>query len=765
MVSQQDNCEVPLNPVAMFGKESAADEVRVIWCSSGRLPPDVSDVAADWLQAFVETTNQILVAMHRRADGWWLLRVDPEPNPDMYGRRRGLVLLGRLTTDLAPERVPPLLLQFGRVRVSRGNPPHGAPLGDRVPGERTTAAARAALALALGHTAAVKPVSEAVAVLARTGLERLNWVALCPMELPRLPLGPGLAITAQPTAPPAEVGALMPPDPDRVFALPLDRMPPAESSDSRLLIRAGLAGGGAEAVLSELRLDRENVEWLIAAGLTREVLLRRLPGPAVGEWLNRSARPEDLPVLADRLTAAHRAAVSDLLRGRSTAAREYLVYYPHDRAGAAALLPEDLAAVRDALLHPERPLPAGADVDRLLHECDGWLVPDPGLVPAARASASGSRRGRELLLAALARQGVPTDAARYLLGGDAPSVLPPMPTQPPRADWLIAFDPHRWLEAVRALPGWHRWLIEGVRELRAANRLTSAAVLDAGIATRDPYLLGVAEAPPTVVTLADPRGGTVRLPPSGLWPRAANNLLAELMSTGTLSARLDPNTNWDSLLTWLAGLTTREDDVFAQVARFLHSLREGKAASCRGLDWIVPYLSRRTVLRQVVAWAEQRAHPDRGVTLRRLLCSSRLKSAEQGWLTARTLECVPLPPLPPWTAEEMADLFPLLDPVRDVIRVVLSRSESEPGEDSLLKLVLATLSRSPVEPPGAFPASARRHPMWVESLVGVPGWSRCADPDVLLSQIRQLCQEFHIATEGAVAGDSELRNAIRTLAK
>jgi hypothetical protein len=394
-------------------------------------------------------------------------------------------------------------------------------------------------------------------------------------------------------------------------------------------------------------------------------------------------------------------------------------------------------------------------------------VPDLTLLPAARASTSGSPRGRELFLRALARHGVPGDVARYLLGEDATPVPPSLPPAvAPRAEWLIAFDAQRWLVGVRTLPKWRRWLLEGVRELLAANRLTANTVLAAGAAARDLDLLRLAAAPAEVISLADPAGGSVQLPPSGVWPLAANHLLADLLSAGTLFPRLAPNTDGERLLGWLAGLTTKEDDVFAQVARFRRALREGEAASRRWLDWTASYLSRRTVLQQVAAWAAVRHEgPDRTLTLRLLLNSHRLTPGEKGWLTARTLECIPLPALPPWTAEDMVALFPLLDPVRDVVRVVLSRSEPEPGEEALLERVRAAISHSPPEPPGTLPASALRHPSWVKALVAVPGWSGCFDPDARLKLIRQLCRELHNAAETEAVGDAELRNAIRIMAR
>lgn len=127
---------------------------------------------------------------------------------------------------------------------------------------------------------------------------------------------------------------------------------------------------------------------------------------------------------------------------------------------------------------------------------------------------------------------------------------------------------------------------------------------------------------------------------------------------------------------------------------------------------------------QCLLWNDGPA-PDREEALQLLLAPGRLRPALRQWLRGELLEYRHSGPPPELTVPEMLALFPLLHPIRDILRPIVERERLELGEELLFDRLEASLRRvylpvPPLPPPGV----RLRRPRLIERLACIPGWER-----------------------------------------
>jgi hypothetical protein len=107
-----------------------------------------------------------------------------------------------------------------------------------------------------------------------------------------------------------------------------------------------------------------------------------------------------------------------------------------------------------------------------------------------------------------------------------------------------------------------------------------------------------------------------------------------------------------------------------------------------------------------------------------LLSRSKLRPEFVVFLQSELALLAPAAPVPELSVPELAVAQPLLHPVRDIVRQIMSRLDIEPDEDRLLRDTVAAVRQLgyfiPPPPPSA--AQAARRPAWVSALSELPGW-------------------------------------------
>lgn len=717
---------VRLDPVAVYGKAAGGDGFA-LRAGPGAVPSaGVVAAAADWLRVFLAASNWGVCAAHRDGDRWWLLRAERDRRPDVAGRDAGFVVVGGLPGDAAAD-LPAVLFAAAGLEVDQATPPCELRTDPSSP-LQTPAAAAAALGLAAGGTVTLGRFDEAAAALAAAG-GAARWVAFLPNRRPAaLPPGPGLLVTNDlATAGPDVAAVVERHGPTAVLALPLGALPAAcpDPAGRLALVRAGLG----EPRAAERGLPLPAVLWLTATPADRAAAVAALAPGAVDGWLaSPAARADDLPALAGRFLPAHAPAVARLLSGRPTAAVEYLRYFPDDPAGAVGLLGDGRRETWDQLADPAADPPAAAVADLFAALAGSPLVRSLTLPQLGRAVAVGCSAARAPFLAELSGQGVPEDVAAALLDGAPVAPRGAAPALRPAAGWTAPFPPAGWLAAgpgFAADPGWRQWWRDGVSRFARAGQLSADGLTAAGVALADAEVLATAGAPADLIRLVTTTA-PITLPPPEPWPAAADEVLAKGLDGGRLLARLTPPL--DPALEWLAGRADREP--FRAADRFRAALRDGCPADPAWLAAAVGLLPPAELLRQAAAWGTRPPGPARSAALAAVLAAPDLTRGEADWLAALLVRCEPLPPPPPWTAADLTELLPVLDPVRDVVRAVLGRPTRDPAEAPLLARLMDRLTASPPPPPGVFPEAAHAvRPDWVAALAALPGWADAAGPE------------------------------------
>ena len=758
VLSRVETVALDLNPTAVYGKAAAGDDFDLLSCSAETISSDVVAVAAAWLRVYLSTSNAAVTALHCIGGRWWFMRAQRESSVDSVGRQRAFVALGGI--DHLPDAcaVPGALVQLARMVVSKTEPPRRveAPLTSPSPDE---SAAAAVLALAVGEPfAAVGPLACAAATLERLLPGPLTWIALLTDQCPAsLPSGSGLVISSDRIPPPTELSECV----ERhgaaaILGLPLSTLP--AHANRFALVRAAL---GEAVPLGELSKERAAVEWLARIPKGRAVLIASLPRNGVLPWLSSSlVRPDDLESLADRLGPEHQDVVRKLLHDRHDAIASYSRFFPTDVAGMVELLGPDNARTWQALGKRTATLPTAASVVDLLTAIKGTPVLSAmGVGRWARAVRAGCHQALGPFQKSLNQAGLPAVLVRMLHGG-AMCDLPDSSDLAPDASWLQGLDPKAWfrIRAAFSSPAWRAWWFAGVEIYAAEGWLDRKDLLRIALMERDIGLLEVARAPAELIRLADPNGARVSLPPNPDWPAEANELLALLHSDQSLFRRIQ-GTLTDAAIAWLDQRLPNSN-----IGLLRQAVNKNEPVSAEILCLVGDLLPRSMLLRQVSVWGQRKLNPEHRACLNYLLKGPQCTAAEQAWLAALTLFCEPLPPAPAWSASDLTDLLPLLDPVRDVVRVILTRPERESGEDLLLERLAHVLRERPVSPPGVFPAMAwAKRPDWIATLVGIPGWAHCANESASLRElVSELCRRLLEKPDSELPG--ETRNAIAHLA-
>ncbi|QXE85532.1 hypothetical protein KP003_14220 [Geomonas nitrogeniifigens] len=228
-----------------------------------------------------------------------------------------------------------------------------------------------------------------------------------------------------------------------------------------------------------------------------------------------------------------------------------------------------------------------------------------------------------------------------------------------------------------------------------------------------------------LVALIDCSANPPSAPPEP-WDESISPLLATACGKPEFWGRW-PEGIPETVLEWLSEKIASEAN--ATLVEAVKLSAKGRLLTLAELHIVSGGLSAETVCRQVGLRAVSReVAKEREAALRILLSSAVLPESKRNWLKAELLEWRRQEPMPPFTAAELQALLPVLHPVRDVLRVVLSRDEVDPDENLLLPHILRLLPREssvPVAPPPR--ELARRRPAWIEAVSTLPGWEHWSE--------------------------------------
>jgi len=752
---------IELAPTAIFGKATAVDDYSVLWQSTEAISTRVVDCAGVWLHVLLSTANSTVVAVQFLDRECWMLRAQPESSLDAAGRPRGFVALGRLKEETALQYLPGGLVAMGRLRLERSPPPpdhieadfvESSPLDDST--------ATVVLSVVLEESPArVGKLGEAVAVLSILPPTTFQWIVLLPTDCKaKLPQGRGLVISEDhPQQCPDTIKHIVESyGAERLLRLPLDQLLrlDADPTDRREMIEAALSGDLSPAFAQ--RASPQMLQWLARTPAGRHAAIEHFPGDALDEWLRSpDARVEDLALVSSRLGRRHRSAVRTLLRGRTDAVAQYGELYPDDVEGVAEMLPESAARtlqrVRQAVQANVDVVPQiqQAEVVELFRTLEGspllQSLPLAVLATAAGAELPGSER---LFEQAIERRGMPSDVLDALLQGDPLPELPQQaPPLKPSKEWLQGVPAQSWLgnaDVFLASPSWKDWWYKVIEVLVSEDRLHTSAVAEKGIECRDPVLLRLGCAPSVLRQLVDPEADLVAIP----WQQTEHvsnvaDLLDRLVADGTFFDRMKPPLT-DESLCWLEEKIEGKP-VLRAIQRIRLMLKNGEPVHIDWLRWIARLLPRYRVLSQVSAWASEPFGRERQDAIECLLRQKCLTPKESHWLRALTLTCGALPSAPTWSAGDMLELLPIMDPVRDVLREVLERPCRGPSEDLLLTRLVDVLQRYRVVTRVCPSDDARRlRPDWIRAIGKLPGWEGFVEREgrPQLAEVKRLCQQL-----------------------
>ncbi len=636
-----------------------------------------------------------------------------------------------------------------------------------VQAEVTANAAEAALRLILDvPVAAVSNFKNAAAALSAIPNFPLRWIAFVPDRMPSSPPpGPGLMVSKDAESLADEASELVRGHgPAALLELPLDELPRLFQTPAERIRAVELALGHPSGE-APFRVNWEGAAWLARSPSGRPAALAGLAHDAIDGWLASGlAREEDLSVLSGRLGAAHAPAVRQLLAGRANAPAEYRRHFPDDSEGLAALLGDAERLTWERLADDAAPVPARQAVEKLV-EALGRAPEDVMTLDQLTRASLATSAAHPAFLAALARAGLPASMGSGLLRGAPERAEGAPPRLHPEAAWMRPFSAQKWLacgDRFSANAGWRAWWLAGVEALLGCGRLSKEDVFQAGMAMKSAAVLELGGAPESLAEFLW-TDRPVALPPrDGDWPEAADSALAEALRARTLFERLAQPLD-AGVIGWLAGRGHGREE-FAAMARLGEALARGAPANSRMLAAVAHYFPRKLLLGQIAAWGAAGGGPERDGALNALIDARWLTRDEAAWLRTLLMRWDLPPPMPRWPVEDLIELLPVLDPVRDVVRSVLNRAVREEGEVELLGRLMERLTAVALPaPPGSFPEAAHRvRPDWVSALGSLPGWEEAAGAAAAVGALRERARQVQ-ARYGSELPDQD-RAAIAPLA-
>jgi hypothetical protein len=207
------------------------------------------------------------------------------------------------------------------------------------------------------------------------------------------------------------------------------------------------------------------------------------------------------------------------------------------------------------------------------------------------------------------------------------------------------------------------------------------------------------------------------------WDACLNPVLSLLVSSPDFWARWSGNGVSLELVEWMDTQIERLPGgaLVRELASALKS--QGDRLQPATLKCVAQALPRVARLEQAVLWADP-SHPEHERAFL-ALCAGQEHAGLQ-WLHGQIGSWnAPLAVPGDLPSRELKALLPWLHPVRDVVRVVMSRRKKDDGEDSLLEALLRELRASRHQPPAPPPpelAALRRN--WVVELGKLPGWEQ-----------------------------------------
>ena len=591
--------------------------------------------------------------------------------------------------------------------------------------------ASSVLALILGHPIAfVRSLSEARVIAGKlaVGHPVLRWICSLGVECPagvEFPAGPGLVVSPDIEPPPQEMKQFVQSfGAEELLALPLANLCAICSNyrDRKLLLLAALSGS-PDLDLGELLASRDVMRW-IAGTRARGLLLDSLPPQHIGFWLSSDlAAAGDLDALRSRLTSEHRDAVLRLVQTTDRPFYYYDKAFPNDVEGATELLPAEIRATWNALRSRTHESLGAGELDQLFEHLRGSSLEDQlALQDYAHASRSMSTATREQFCRQLTAHGLPAPVASALVFDGELEQLPALVSDlRPCDSWLQGISEHAIWKNARAFldaPAWRSWWLDCVAQMISTGQISRENTVQRGIQEREAKLLELGGASRTLTRLVS--GEPIELPPTE-WQPDGDRLLRSMVEDDVLFDRLSAPLTSEGLR-WLQSLCGDLPQA-GLLDELITALREGTPIQPRLVRRVAHLLGRDQLLRQVAAWAGQQLGPARDGVIELLLQQDSMSPREREWLRARTISLGILPMRPNWSSADMRSLLPLLDPINDVLRVVLEQPEREADDEGLLIDLREVIAEQRLLPPARASQRARelRHE-WVEALSHLPGW-------------------------------------------
>jgi hypothetical protein len=262
------------------------------------------------------------------------------------------------------------------------------------------------------------------------------------------------------------------------------------------------------------------------------------------------------------------------------------------------------------------------------------------------------------------------------------------------------------------------WWLSGLDYFVEKGKLTLKELLRAGCQRVSLPLLQRARVPESVLALVDPQRPQVEISESLSWPEEVHVLLNRLAAHNRLWSRFRSPVSLAHLQALINRLPT--DNLRLPLSETVSQLSDGKPTDASRLSSFAHLLESSVARHQLPHLLSLEPFPQ--ALLDTLLDCWKGEDAKVAWLRGRCFTGR-LSAMPEWSVADMIDFFPLLEPVNDILLVVLNRDTMEDREDELLARLVNHFQRRQPIAVGYHPDWARRRPGWVQALAPILGWS------------------------------------------
>lgn len=667
----------------------------------------VEQMAYQWLQVQLHSENELTCVCCRLGKDWWIFRLAPSQTLDAQGRQLAHATLAQVSAKLQLKQIPELLFSMASLELIDGQhlPLEMIPITIK---EKAFAEIISPLVQGLQNPeapfkcAALETAKGMMALFEETDFD---WVALMPQSIVNhLPQGKGMVISAY-------YENKIPVCSEDLAKLDWNQA--GEFSSLSLLERLKLVLGLLPR--PTISLDISALIWFLPL-LPRQTVLEWVADEQISSWLkSEQALPDDLLILKSRLNQGHLDAVVSLLKQCPEGWQNLLDIFPDAIASALSILPESLTLLWERLLSGEDIHPSESErilLTKILQTPLATAIPIPQLQNLFGRGIPGAEQLWREKCKHLGLTGAFLD---YLEGKEHQAPASP-PTISPETSWVSLFpsDPFKRLfNNHHQDPGWQFWLTELFMVLYHQGQLDNQEILDWLMALPNPTLYSFLKIPEEVSTLLNASEPVLCCPPK-VWHPLGSTLLNKRWAEGRLWSLLKgplTKTGFYWLISQLPVL--RETPIYDG----LITLYEGpqKSLAREQIQPVWDLLERQVVLQQIVIQAQMPL--DASASLRTWLTHPALTLQERSWLSEMLLHLQPIGYPPLWSALDFTLLLPLIDPVRDIIRVIFSRPDRDPYEPQLLQALLQDPRLTFAHPP-PLPTLVQEQwrPDWVAAL-------------------------------------------------